>query len=211
MDKYKFRRTVLCGSIFLLLFGAGCGAVSAGLEEPANASVSSAETTADHAKSAGFTNAVETTSFDRVATNNVNPICPTCGQIIEGPEVFLTSSEINLLASLVELEAGIENYDCKMAVASVVINRMKYYDKDLNDIIYASNQFSVADRIGGYEPTEESVNAVRDVLTAGVTLPEYVTFFRAGHYHNWGDQTPYIQIGNTYFSYSLSVKESLSE
>lgn len=151
------------------------------------------------------------TNYNKIASNGVNPICPTCGQIIEGFDVFLTYNEIKMLASLVELEAGIESYDCKKAVASVVINRMSIGNKDLVDVIYEKNQFSVADRVSEYEPTEETISAVKEILTAGVTVPKYVTFFRAGQYHEWGDLIPYIKIGNTYFSYSLSVKDSITE
>ena len=88
---------------------------------------------------------------------------------------------------------------------------MSIENKDLVDVIYEKNQFSVADRVSEYEPTEEAISAVREVLTAGVTVPEYVTFFRADYYHEWGDLIPYIKIGNTYFSYSLSVKDSIAE
>lgn len=206
MDKYKIRRTVFGSSIFLLLACAGCGTI-----------VSSMTVDESTTSSASYANTEKTTtdyveiSNNKIASNGVNLICPTCGQIIEGPDVFLTYNEIKLLASLVDLEVGIENYDCKMAVASVVINRMKYENKNLTDIIYEENQFSVADRVSNYEPSEESIKAVRTILTTGVTLPEYVTFFRAGQYHEWGDLIPYIQIGNTYFSYSLSVKDSIAE
>lgn len=203
MDKYKLRRTALVGSVISILASAGCGTVVSSMtnEAKSEASVVALDTSA----------AYEEPGMLTVATNGVNPICPTCGQIIEGPDVFLTYNEIKMLAALVELEAGIESYECKKAVASVVINRMSIGNKDLLDVIYEKNQFSVADRVSEYEPTEETISAVKEVLTAGVTIPEYVTFFRAGQYHDWGDQTPYIKIDNTYFSYSLFVKDSIAE
>lgn len=205
MDKYTHRRIALCGSIIILLTSVGCGAVVSSMRNETESSADVAPCSAVLEASAAY----EGHGFNAVASNGVNAICPTCGQIIEGPNVFLTYNEIKLLASLVELEAGVESYECKKAVASVIINRMSIYDKDLVEVIYEKNQFSVADRVAEYEPSDESIEAVREVLTTGVTVPEYVTFFRAGYYHDWGDQTPYIQIDNTYFSYSESTKKQL--
>lgn len=207
MDKYKIRRTVLGGSILLLLACVSCGTVVETMKDDKP----SVAITASCVDASSAISDYKDYGFNSVASNGVNAICPTCGQIIGGPNVFLTYNEIKLLASLVELEVGIESRDCKKAVASVVVNRMKYENKDLADIIYEEHQFSVADRVSEYEPTEETISAVREVLTAGVTVPEYVTFFRAGYYHEWGDLIPYIRIDNTYFSYSLSVKDSIAE
>lgn len=207
MDKYKFRRTILGCSALVLLTGVGCGTTVSSMTNETESAVDTTSYSAVLEVSATY----EEPGFNSVASNDVNAICPTCGQIIEGPNVFLTYNEIKLLAALVELEAGVESYECKKAVASVVINRMSIDEKSLIDVIYEQNQFSVADRVSEYEPSDESIKAVRDVLTTGVTLPEYVTFFRAGQYHDWGDQTPYIKIDNTYFSYSTAIKNNITK
>ena len=123
----------------------------------------------------------------------------------------LTDSEVYTLAALVYLEAGIESIECQRDVASVVINRMTLENKSLNDIIYEENQFEPAYMITETEPSDESVAAVKYVLEYGVTLPEYVTFFRAGYYHQWGDLIDYCQYDNTYFSYSEMVKSQTEE
>lgn len=206
MDKLKLRRFIFGGSTFLMVACVSCGTIVSSMTN--DESVTSATSYAIIGEST--TENVETNS-NTIASTGVNTICPTCGQAIAGPDVFLTYNEIKLLASLVELEVGIESYDCKKAVASVVINRMRIGNKELTDVIYEKNQFSVADRVSEYEPTKETISAVKEVLTSGVTIPEYVTFFRAGQYHDWGDQIPYIKIDNTYFSYSLSVKEGIVE
>lgn len=207
MDKYKIRRTVLGGSILLLLACVSCGTVVETMKDDKP----SAAITASCVDASSAISDYKDPGFNSVASNGVNAICPTCGQIIEGPNVFLTYNEIKLLAALVELEAGVESYECKKAVASVVINRMSIDEKSLIDVIYEQNQFSVADKVSEYEPSDESIKAVREVLTTGVTLPEYVTFFRAGQYHDWGDQTPYIKIDNTYFSYSTAIKNNITK
>ncbi len=122
-----------------------------------------------------------------------------------GTIVSLTESEATMLAALVTLEAGAESYECQKAVASLVINRMLTSNSSLSDVIYAKNQFSVAGKVATTKPFDSCVKAVNDVLTNGTTLPIYVTFFRAGYYHSWGDQVAYCCIDNTYFSYSKAL------
>ncbi len=124
--------------------------------------------------------------------------------------IDMTDDDINELATLVYLEAGAESYECKMAVASVVINRMTYYDQSLQNIIYEPNQFTPAYLIPFYEPSESSLRAVKEVVSNGPTLPEYVTYFRADHYFDWGDRyVNYINIDHTYFSYDTWIKDDL--
>ena len=62
-------------------------------------------------------------------------------------EAVLTSaSELNILAALVQCEAGGESYEEQLAVASVVMNRVRCgaYPNTITDVIYASGQFSPA-------------------------------------------------------------------
>ena len=115
--------------------------------------------------------------------------------------INFTEDEIYELATLVYLESGIEPYECQLAVASIVLNRMTTTGQSLKDVIYAKNQFSPAYLIESSKPTESTLNAVREVVQNGPTIPEYVTFFRADYYHNWSDLIiPYCVYGNTYFS-----------
>ena len=122
-------------------------------------------------------------------------------------DVILNEDEINILATLVNLEAGIESYECQKDVASVVINRMMVDNLTLEEVIYADNQFSPAYMISDSEPTETSLKAVNEVIEEGTTLPVYVTYFRSGRYHQWGDLVGYIEYDNTYFSYDYNLKE----
>ena len=62
-------------------------------------------------------------------------------------EAVLTSaSELNILAALVQCEAGGVSYEGQLAVASVVMNRVRCgaYPNTITDVIYASGQFSPA-------------------------------------------------------------------
>lgn len=132
-------------------------------------------------------------------------------QLIYGVNITLTDSEIYLLATLVYLEAGAESYECQMAIASSVINRIMLGEGDLRTIVYAPKQYSVAHRLASSKPDDEAMSAVMEVMTVGTTIPIYVTAFRAGYYHSWGDQVPYKKIDHTYFSYSAATRERCGE
>lgn len=121
----------------------------------------------------------------------------------------ITYDEIDMLSRLVYLEAGGESYECMKGVASVVLNRMTSTGMSLQDVIYAPNQFSPACYIESTSYTDDAYNAVMYVVENGPSLPEYVTFFRADHYHDFGNDivVPYTCINNTYFSADTRLME----
>lgn len=61
-------------------------------------------------------------------------------------EVNYSNSDLKLLACLVHSEAGNQSYEGKLAVANIVLNRIKSrkYPNNIKDVIYQSGQFSVA-------------------------------------------------------------------
>jgi spore germination cell wall hydrolase CwlJ-like protein len=61
-------------------------------------------------------------------------------------EVNYTEDELKLLACLVHSEAGNQSYEGKLAVANVVLNRVKSskYPNTIEKVIYQSGQFTVA-------------------------------------------------------------------
>lgn len=61
-------------------------------------------------------------------------------------EVDYTQDELKLLSCLVYAEAGNQSYEGKLAVANVVLNRVKSskYPNTINDVIYQPGQFTVA-------------------------------------------------------------------
>lgn len=133
--------------------------------------------------------------------------CTECGNMTSGAGVYLTDYEVTLLSTLVYLEGGTESYDCQKAIASTVINRMRTTGSTLTDVIYQPGQYSVADKLSYSWYSDSARNAVEDVLANGTTLPIYVTFFRAGYYHTWGDQVAFCYMDNTYFSYSAALMD----
>lgn len=120
---------------------------------------------------------------------------------------FLTDDEIWMLATLVYLEGGVESIECQEAIASVVINRMLTEDKSMSEVIYAPGQFSVAYLVDSSMPDDVALGAVMSVVVNGTTVPKCVTYFRAGHYHEWNSSRiiPFCQIDNTYFSYDNQI------
>lgn len=128
------------------------------------------------------------------------------------PALNLTGQEIQNIATLVFLESGTESYECQTAVASVIINRVVNTGATVHDVIYAKGQFSPAHRVSTTLPSDVSMAAIQDILANGTTVPQYVTYFRAGHYHNWGNRyKQYKHIDHTYFSYDSKLKEKLGQ
>lgn len=85
--------------------------------------------------------------------------------------------DILLLAHLIESEAGSEPFIGKLAVANVVLNRQKYDNKSIEEVIYQENQFDgvLTDNFKK-EPTEDSIKAAEQAL-AGVNIVPDAYFF----------------------------------
>lgn len=127
-------------------------------------------------------------------------------EVDEDLYLYLTPEEKRILATLIRLECGGSSYDCQMAVASVIINRMNYWGQSLRTVVFAKNQFSPSRLINyetgssNYPPSAKHWQVVEDICKNGPTLPYYVMYFRGGRFHSWG--VPYKRIDSTYFSYS---------
>ena len=92
------------------------------------------------------------------------------------PIINYTEEEFNLLCRLIEAEAEAkgESYQGKIAVANVVINRVKdsRFPNTITNVIYAPRQFSPVSNGAIYNtPSEDSVNAATAALY-GEVQPE---------------------------------------
>lgn len=124
------------------------------------------------------------------------------GKITKGnknPKDPPSASDIRLLAALVYYEAGNQSYFGKVAVASVVVNRMESsrFPNTLRGVIYQSGQFTPAMNgmvsylyNSGQKIQSECTKAAKEVLTEGSKLKGYYFF------SIWG---PGYQIGDHYF------------
>ncbi len=99
------------------------------------------------------------------------------------PAVIVDPAELALLAKLVQVEAGNESYEGKLAVASVVMNRVNSDDfpDTLKDVIYARNQFPPATNglLDKAKASEDCIKAAKAALSGENNVPGAVYFFNA--------------------------------
>jgi spore germination cell wall hydrolase CwlJ-like protein len=108
--------------------------------------------------------------------------------------------QLELLAALVEAEAGNQDLMGRRLVVDVVLNRIDSDDfpDDIASVIYDDGEFSpVSDgRIDEVSISEESFKAV-ELELANRTNSD-ILYFRTKHYHTFG--TPVMKHGAHYFS-----------
>ena len=122
---------------------------------------------------------------------------------------------LELLARLCEAEAGIESYQCKVYVASVVLNRClsEYHPDTIEEVIWervgGTPQFSVTIKHNGtcrlesVEPSEDAFKAAQYVLDHGPQLPKDVTVFYSNTCNgDWvTTRETYTALDHTIFAY----------
>lgn len=124
------------------------------------------------------------------------------------PSYKFTASEINLLQRLVEAEAGGESIEGRIAVANVVLNRIKStdYPNTLTDVIYQHNQFEVVNlgTIDTKVPSAGTVEAVNRALAGEQVVPEGTVIFWAKYLNKnhpiWSHNDIVATIGVHHFS-----------
>ncbi|MGL5329742.1 MAG: cell wall hydrolase [Peptostreptococcaceae bacterium] len=103
---------------------------------------------------------------NEVADNSI-PAVKTNSKEQKKAVINLTNEEILLLSKLVTSEARGESYEGQIAVAAVVINRVKdsRFPNSIEDVIYQKNAFSVVkDGSINMNPTDEAYNAAQAAL-----------------------------------------------
>lgn len=124
------------------------------------------------------------------------------------PSYKFTASEINLLQRLVEAEAGGESIEGRIAVANVVLNRIKStdYPNTLTNVIYQHNQFEVVNlgTIDTKVPSAGTVEAVNRALAGEQVVPEGTVIFWAKYLNKnhpiWSHNDIVATIGVHHFS-----------
>ena len=78
------------------------------------------------------------------ATRSATPMAAEVSRSAKRPAIPFTDEDLDLLARLVNAEAGGEPMSAQVGVAAVVINRVKsgIFPDSIKDVIYAPNQFS---------------------------------------------------------------------
>ena len=124
-------------------------------------------------------------------------------QVPKEPAYVVTSVEREMLARLVYREANTESVECQRAVVSVVINRWLsgIWGDTLVEVVYYPLQFSPANLLYCTTPTETNYEVVDYVLENGVTIPEYVMYFRSDYHFSWSGYRTYKKIDDVCFGY----------
>ena len=101
-----------------------------------------------------------------------------------------TASDLELFAALIECEAGSTNYEGMLAVASVVVNRMKHsnYPNTLRGVIFQSGQFPPAhngkvDRVLKRGIKNSCLQAAQDALNGKNNVGNCLSFRAASSGH----------------------------
>ena len=85
----------------------------------------------------------------------------------KGKDIYITNDDIHLMAQIVYAESCAEPYEGKVAVASVILNRVKdkAFPDNVEDVIKQKAAFScVKDGKINVKPDEHSFRAVMDAL-----------------------------------------------
>ncbi len=132
--------------------------------------------------------------------------------ITYNPTMTVTDDEIWLLACLIDYEAGWEPYEGKLAVANVVLNRVRSsrYANTMAGVIYSPSQFSgVSD--GNYNPsakfqgylnngprTQECMQAALEALSGINNIGSYTSFLST-RIANYSAYSTFVVIGGHCF------------
>lgn len=116
-----------------------------------------------------------------------------------------TEQEIYLTAQLVYNEANSEGINGWIAVAEVVKNRVESekFPNNINDVIYAANQFADSEKIASRKPSDEMISITREVLSGNISIlgNKKALYFRnaGGSTENWGSLPYFTSINNHQF------------
>lgn len=123
------------------------------------------------------------------AKKDVKPIVPqkpstgNSSVITDGSAVSYTEADVELLAALIECEAGYTNYDALLAVGAVVVNRMKhsFYPNTVRGVIFQPGQFPPAtngkvDQVMERGVKTLCVQAATDALNGKSNVEDCISF-----------------------------------
>lgn len=127
-----------------------------------------------------------------------------------------TASELEWLAATIQAEADGESYTGKLAVGSVIMNRVKSsaFPNDIRGVITQNMQFASyrsgkVELIIGKGPNSTCISAAQEVLN-GARVGDYL-FFMTKYYADYYGISEYTMIGNHAFFYRWVVKEKQPE
>ena len=116
-----------------------------------------------------------------------------------------SSDEIYLMAACVMMESGSYSYDGQLAVASVIVNRVKSgrWGSSITDVIYADGQFPGAtsgllDKYLAKGPSSEALKATKAALSGSNNIGDYL-FFNSAKRADYSNYSSYTVVGGNCF------------
>ena len=149
-------------------------------------------------------------STEQAAGNQVNEGQASSGQPAESAvtssALSVSSDEVYLLACMVYVESGAEPYEGQLAVANVILNRVKdpRFDDTIAEVIYAPGQFPGAhngalDAALASGPNESCMQAAEEALAGVNNIGGYYYF---NGYVDLSTVSEYLVIGgHTFYNY----------
>jgi N-acetylmuramoyl-L-alanine amidase len=124
-------------------------------------------------------------------------------QIATSNDVSIESSpDYMLLAKIIQVEAGYENYESQIAVGSVIMNRVKdkKFPDTIHDVIYSKGQFPPAHNglLDKSKPNKSVLRAAKAVLSGENNVPGALYFYnpKVTKSKFWTSRTLVKKIGN---------------
>lgn len=122
------------------------------------------------------------------------------------PALSVSEDEIYLLACMVHVESGAEPYEGQLAVANVILNRVRNprFGSTISEVIYAPGQFpgahnGVLDGVLASGPNESCIQAAQEALMGINNIGEYYYF---NGYVDTSSVSSYTVIGgHTFYNY----------
>lgn len=119
----------------------------------------------------------------------------------EETETMTILDDMDLLADVVEAEAGNQSTLGKRLVVDVILNRIEdpRFPNTLREVLLQPHQFSVVENgaIRSVTPTQDTWDAIH--LEWGWRVSREVLYFQTGGFSKYG--TPYEHVGDHYFSF----------
>lgn len=140
------------------------------------------------------------------SANEVTTIVQVAEQTAQ-PCYVITAEERELIARLVHCEASNQSQKCRIAVASVIFNRLDAgkWGNTITEVINYPCAFTpvLYEQLYVWDIDECDYAAVDYVIMNGPTVPTYVRYFRANHDHRWKGYANYCVYEDTYFGYMI--------
>lgn len=117
-------------------------------------------------------------------------------EVPETLEPEFTDYEVALIERVTMSESSTQPYECQMAVAQTIINRLNSgrYGDSIESIVYEPKQYSTANN---GNPSEQVKQAVQEVIDT-YPYPDTMVYFREDYYHEFASD--YNKFGKLYFS-----------